>query len=56
MHRELVVTVLTPHLEKKYKKKSLKEMYPLKWDLQPKNITAKTPKDYWSQIDKKKGK
>jgi len=56
MHRELIVTVLTPHLEKKYKKKSLKEMYPLKWDLQPKNITAKTPKDYWSQIDKKKGK
>lgn len=32
-HRELVVTIMSPNLDKKYRKKSAKELYPLPWDV-----------------------
>ena len=32
-HRELVVTIMSPNLDKKYRKKSAKDLYKLPWDV-----------------------
>lgn len=34
-HREMLVTIMAPNLDKKYKNKSVKDLYPLPWDVKP---------------------
>jgi len=55
MHRELIVTVLSPHLDKKHKKKSMHDLYPLAWDNSKlKSLKKIDPKELWSKIDEAK--
>jgi hypothetical protein len=55
MHRELIVTVLSPHLDKKHKNKSMHELYPLAWDkAKLKRLKKLSPTELWSKIDEAK--
>jgi len=54
LHRESIITFLSPHLDKRYRNKSPKQLYPLPWDVEvkPKNQT-KDPIKFWEEIDAK---
>jgi hypothetical protein len=55
MHRELIVTVLSPHLDKKHKNKSMHELYPLTWDkAKLKRLKKLSPTELWTKIDEAK--
>jgi hypothetical protein len=55
MHRELIVTVLSPHLDKKHKNKSMHELYPLAWDkAKLKRLKKLSPTELWTKIDEAK--
>jgi len=57
MHRELIVTVLSPHLDKKHKNKSMHELYPLVWDkAKLKKLNKLSPTELWTKIDEAKKK
>ena len=55
LHRENVIAVIRPHLDKKHKNKSTKELYPLPWDNKPTETEKKkeNPVDFWKLIDAK---
>lgn len=42
LHREMLVTFVSPHLDKKDKGKTLPELMPLPWEAEYKKYAAKT--------------
>ncbi|WP_121665238.1 hypothetical protein [Mesonia aquimarina] len=56
MHRELVVSMLRPHLKKQDAQKSLEQLYALPWDKKSAKKKNKTPEEikaFWKDIDKR---
>lgn len=56
MHRELIITTLSPHLKKTERNKPLSELYPLAWDKAKQIKTKRDPMELWKDIDKRKQK
>ena len=43
-HREMIITILTPHMEKKDRKKSMSQLYPLPWEPEYKRLQKQNTK------------
>jgi hypothetical protein len=55
MHRELIVTILSPHMSKADRNKPISKIYPFPWDAKPVKVKAdkKNPLEFWEEIDKR---
>ena len=57
LHRESIITLLSPHLSKRHKNKTQHQLYPLPWDKEAKETSQKKkidPVDFWKKIDEKR--
>lgn len=45
MHRELIITILSPHLSKADRKKPIQQLYPLPWDKEKTKPGARKKKE-----------
>ncbi|WP_281681828.1 hypothetical protein [Zunongwangia profunda] len=43
-HREMIITILSPHMEKKDRKKSMSQLYPLPWEPEYKRLQKQKTK------------